>query len=430
MTVGGCFSGIAASSSSFKYGYFDRTVNWIELLLPDGKITRASRQRNSELLNGMVGTMGTIGVVTLLQVKLVPAARFVELTYVPVTSMSGAVHTMHSCVHDSENDFVEGLIFGEKAHTFGVVAIGRFSAFKTDRLYRFTRAGDPWFYHHVLEAGARATVCVPMMDYLFRYDRGSFCTGKLCFGRIPFNRCTRWLTDYAMRSVQMAKLVQSLDWSEHLFLQDLAVPMDSATEMLQHLRRVRLYPLFLCPVRNWPQGNCSKLHNHLHPASPHDGVPLPSTELTSNLTVMRPFPDPSTQLSLIIGVRASTPTTLHDYALFKQHNRKLEHLVKSLGDTKFLHGRHLYSEEEFWEIYPRLEYETLRIKYNAQYLPSVFEKTRTKGKGGNKGKMKPKVGGFWRNVLGWSSVVGMEGRTAESRGGKLRVHHDGAEKMD
>lgn len=43
ITAGGGFSGSAGESSSFKYGYFDQTVNWVEIVLANGEIVRASK---------------------------------------------------------------------------------------------------------------------------------------------------------------------------------------------------------------------------------------------------------------------------------------------------------------------------------------------------------------------------------------------------
>ncbi|KAI7199428.1 hypothetical protein KC352_g19966, partial [Hortaea werneckii] len=42
ITVGGGFSGTAGESSGFKYGFFEDTVNWVEIVLGDGEIVRAS----------------------------------------------------------------------------------------------------------------------------------------------------------------------------------------------------------------------------------------------------------------------------------------------------------------------------------------------------------------------------------------------------
>ena len=68
-TVGGTFAGTAGSSASFRYGFFDQAVAWVEVVLLDGRITRTSRTRNAEALEGMVGSLGTVGVVTLVRVR-------------------------------------------------------------------------------------------------------------------------------------------------------------------------------------------------------------------------------------------------------------------------------------------------------------------------------------------------------------------------
>lgn len=43
ITAGGGFFGSAGGSSSFEYGYFDQTVNWVEIVLANGEIVRASK---------------------------------------------------------------------------------------------------------------------------------------------------------------------------------------------------------------------------------------------------------------------------------------------------------------------------------------------------------------------------------------------------
>ncbi|KAF2466836.1 uncharacterized protein BDR25DRAFT_236204, partial [Lindgomyces ingoldianus] len=64
-TVGGSSTGTARGRSSFWYGFFDGAVAWLEVVLADGKITRASKQRNPDLLSSMLGVLGTIGITTL-----------------------------------------------------------------------------------------------------------------------------------------------------------------------------------------------------------------------------------------------------------------------------------------------------------------------------------------------------------------------------
>lgn len=256
-TVGGTFAGTAGGSSSFKYGFFDRSVTWLEIVLPDGKIARASRQRNPELLSGLVGTLGTIGIATLFQIKLVPAARYVELTYLPAESLIEALDTINRCSRDPENDFVEGLVYGEKDSSYAVIAVGKLAATQKHPKQSFSGARDAWFYQHVLDAGQK-TESVPILDYLFRYDRGSFCMGRFCFGRIPLNKWTRWIADGALHSRDLSQTVQSLHWSEHFIIQDLVIPLESTFDTLKYLERnLGVYPLRLCPIRQLAESNAS-----------------------------------------------------------------------------------------------------------------------------------------------------------------------------
>ncbi|TKA43972.1 hypothetical protein B0A49_13282 [Cryomyces minteri] len=181
ITVGGGFSGTAGESSSFRYGFFERTVIWIQIVLADGKIVKASKTNMPDLFHGAASSFGTLGVITLLELQLVEAAAYVELTYHPVQSVSEAVKKVEDLTADSTVDYLDGILYS-KDH--GVICAGR----KTNTLkggvhvQQFTRAADPWFYIHVQRSVAKdrgpITEAVPLVDYLFRYDRGGFWVGK------------------------------------------------------------------------------------------------------------------------------------------------------------------------------------------------------------------------------------------------------------
>jgi FAD/FMN-containing dehydrogenase len=371
-TVGGSFAGTAGGSSSFRYGFFDRAVNWLEVVLPDGKIATASRRRNSDLLSAMVGTLGTIGIATLFQIKLIPAAQHVELTYLAVQSITEALDTIDIYSQDPGTDFVEGLVYGKEASSFGVIVVGKLSSTKVQQKQTFGNAHNPWFYQHALEAGC-STECVPILDYLFRYDRGSFCLGQYCFGQIPLNKWTRWLANSAMHAGELNSTAHSLHWAEHFIIQDLVIPLESTNDILNYLERdFGVYPLQLCPIRHWNDEN----------------------------TIMRPNPKYATMF-IDVGVRGYTEDTIRDSAKFKEKNRDLEHVVHELGGMKLLYSMNYYTEDEFWGIYPRFEYETLRMKYNAQYLPSIYDKIKSS----EKPRKTPKVEGFWNHVFARTSVL-------------------------
>src|SRR5277367_2630336 len=83
ITVGGGFAGTSGESSSFKYGFFENTISWIEIVLANGEVTTASPTANPDLFEGAAGTFGTFGVITLLEVQLILAKPFVLLEYIP-----------------------------------------------------------------------------------------------------------------------------------------------------------------------------------------------------------------------------------------------------------------------------------------------------------------------------------------------------------
>ncbi|OBT59978.1 hypothetical protein VE03_10420, partial [Pseudogymnoascus sp. 23342-1-I1] len=61
ITVGGGFAGTSGESSSFRFGFFDRTINWIEIVLPNGEKVTASSTERSDLFYGAASSFGTLG---------------------------------------------------------------------------------------------------------------------------------------------------------------------------------------------------------------------------------------------------------------------------------------------------------------------------------------------------------------------------------
>jgi len=178
ITIGGAFSGTAAESSSFKYGYFDRAVNWVEIVLADGEIVKVSNTELLDLFSDIVGGFGTLGVTILFEIKLIPAARYIEATYIPVSNTVDAISTIRKCTDDVKYDFVDGIIFGPKHPVYGVIVVGHMTDTRTLKERRFNRAKDPWFYLHTLRSGS-CTESIPIVDYLFRYGSWSILDGTI-----------------------------------------------------------------------------------------------------------------------------------------------------------------------------------------------------------------------------------------------------------
>lgn len=117
ITVGGGFAGTSGESSSFRYGTFDCTISSVEVVLGNGEVVvaKAGDPESEDLLYGCAGGCGTLGIVTLLELQLIPAKPYVELTYWPVGSVSDAVVKLQEAENDLAVDFLDGILFAQNS---------------------------------------------------------------------------------------------------------------------------------------------------------------------------------------------------------------------------------------------------------------------------------------------------------------------------
>ncbi|KAF2501432.1 FAD binding domain protein [Lophium mytilinum] len=363
ITVGGGFAGSSGESSSFKYGMFDCTINSIEIVLANGDIVTASASdpETRDLFFGAAQTCGTLGVVTLLEVQLMESKPLVELTYLLSRSMPDALAKLKDAAVDSSVDYIDGIVYAPDSI---VIMVGRLASSQPSgtNLQSFQGARDPWFYLHARDMLAEATLrptksvseYIPIADYLFRYDRGAFWGGAVAFEYFlaPFNRITRYLLDYFMRTRVMIHALHRSGLARQTIVQDLAVPYSSAEAFVDYLNQtLGIYPLWLCPVRDAAGArNSPGVRTFARGKDPHpDGMVLN------------------------VGVWGMGPSEVHS---FIKLNREIEQKVRDLNGLKCLYAHAYYTESEFWEIYDEKSYTALREKYHATSLPSIFDKVK------------------------------------------------------
>ena len=358
ITVGGGFSGTSGESSSFRHGAFDSTINEIEIVLVNGDIMKASKTERQDLFWGAASAFGTLGIVTLLEVQLRDAKNYVQLTYQLSPSIVKTSAILQEECAKETNDYVDAITFSLDST---VICTGRLVDSIPDQTQprRFLRSRDPWFYIHVQRVQKRlkknsATITdfVPLLDYLFRYDRGGFWTGRYAYRYFitPFNRITRFLLDPFMHTRVMYRALHQSGLADFYMVQDVGVPYDKAEEFTLWLEeQLEIYPLWLCPLRL-----CRDLPNS------HHGL-------------HSEFADSSVQDLLNFGVWG--PISFNRREAVRQ-NRALELKVHQLGGKKWLYAHAYYTEDEFWNNYDRKSYDALRWKYSASYLPSVYDKVK------------------------------------------------------
>ena len=325
-------------------------------MLANGEVVTASDQERPDLLAGAAGSCGTLGVITMLEIRLIEAAKFVEVTYLPAKRIGDAIQKIKEETTSASIDYLDGIIYSP---TLTVVMTGRMidTCPAHTRIQRFTRASDPWFYQHARDLMARhhgpVTEAVPLVDYLFRYDRGAFWGGQHAFNYFmaPFNRLTRWTLDSFMRTRVMYHAFHESGLGQQTIVQDLALPFSTAHTFIDYINaEFKFFPLWLCPVRPCRQG----------PQGPHR-----SFSMGKDIS-----PD---DILLNVGVWGMGPK---DYDLFVGVNRKMEQKLRDLSGLKCLYAHAYYTEEEFWDIYDLGSYQALRAKYHAESLPTVYDKIK------------------------------------------------------
>ncbi|KAK4960747.1 hypothetical protein LTR66_012900 [Elasticomyces elasticus] len=356
ITVGGGFAGTAGESSSFRHGFFDNTINSIEIVLADGEIVHASQDERRDLFRGAAGSFGSLGVVTLLEITLIEANPYVELTYSIVGGAAESVCKIEELTKATDVDYIEGILFGVDQ---GVIISGRLVEHVADGLQcqRYSRAIDPWFYTRTEEILKRGQTgfreSVPIRDYLFRYDRGAFWAGAFAFKYFmtPLNSITRWALDRYMHTSVMYHALHKSGLARQYIVQDIGFPYSKIAEFVKFLDHTcGFYPLWLCPLRI--VGEVA-----LHPQFPMD------------------VEKEGTKEGMMLNVGIWGPGS-SEYDRFVAVNRDIGRKTCELSGVKCLYAQAYYTEDEFWSIYDREWYNALREKYSATSLPSVFEKVR------------------------------------------------------
>jgi len=346
ITIGGGIQGAAAESGSFKWGCFSQTFNWFEMVLTNGEVLKSSNENNEDLFYGTAGSYGSLGIITAAEIKLVPACKYVKLSYIPVDSFNAAKDIIEDCA--SKNyDYIDGIMYSQNS---GVVMVGTLSDVITGQKQRFSRSYDPWFYLHaekICQKDERFTETIPIIDYLFRYDRGAFWVGKYAFDlfHVSFDPFTRWMLNPILHTRKLYQALQDSGASQRHLVQDMAVPVVKTVEFMQYIdKTLNIYPLWLCPMK-------------------------PDTKSTLQPNCI------DTSLAMNVGIWG---TEIESYEEFVNLNRSLEKVLKQLGGKKCFYAQSFYTEKEFWDIYDKPKYHELRLKYHAESLPSVFEKTKVK----------------------------------------------------
>jgi len=376
LTVGGMIAGTGVESSSHHSGLFQEFCLELEVVLASGAVVRCSRNERQDLFESFFWSYGTLGMLVLAKLRIIPSAPYIRLCYHTFDTEGSFIDfwraesekglkfaeagddvNLDSAGEDRCARFVEGLIFSKDR---GVVMVGDFahSVGKDGTLYEHGKWYQPYFYKHADDAFSRSkpggtpiVEYIPLRDYYYRHSRSVFWDIE---NIVPLgdNALFRWGFGWMLPpSVSFLKVtqpsgLQDFHDSKHV-VQDMLVPASTIAESLGVFRRhFDIYPLWVCPMYLRPGRGIV----HAKGDSPVLYVDLGA-----------------------YGVPGAVKRG-EDYDIV-EHIRKVEEYVTSVDGFEMPYAVSYMTRKEFGKMFDRALYDDLRKKLGAlEAFPDIYEK--------------------------------------------------------
>lgn len=338
ITAGGAVAGCSVESMSFRYGGFHDSCTEYEIVTGEGEVLTCSREHEPLAFDMIHGSYGTLGVLTRLTFKLVPAKPFVRMEYRTLRSPQEFQAELTARCAEGDFDFVDGIVHGPDRC---VACLGRFVD-HAPYLSSYRRGGV--FYKSTRE---KAEDFLTAEDYFFRYDADC-------------HWLTRTIPPLEWRPVRMLLgpvflgSTNLIRWSKRLdrvlaikkrpdVVCDVFVPGPRLQDFFGwYQREFDFWPLWVVPYR-----------------------------------MDRPYAWMAPDRRAALG-----GTLAFDCAVYGKPNsgdvdlsKLLEEETDRLGGVKTLIGRNHYTRERFWQIYDGDAYAQAKKRLDPKgVFPGLYEK--------------------------------------------------------
>ncbi len=333
ITVGGAVSGCSLESMSFRYGGFHDTCLEYEVITTDGAVLRCTPDNEHQLVFQMMhGSFGTLGILSKLKFRLVPAKPYVKMTYATYKTLAEYSAAIRRHATERDVDFMDGIIHAPDKY---VLCLGNFVD-KAPYTHRYD-----WVRVYWQSTGKRKEDYLRTADYFFRYDRGvtnvhpkSFI-GRLLFGKL-------------MTSARLLRLAEILNpflsADRPTVTVDLFLPVSKLDAFMRWYRRaIDYFPLWCVPYR--------RMRHYEWIANDYfDGV--------------------NDTLFLDIAIYGLEQPRGRNYY------KEIEDALLDVKGIKTLISHNFYDEKTFWKIWNKPNYDAVKkITDRKNLLRDLYTKT-------------------------------------------------------
>lgn len=352
ITVGGAIAGLAAESSSFKFGIVHETITEMEVLLSHGEVvTCTPDNEHKDLYYALPGSYGTLGYVLKAKIRLIPAKPYVKITRLKFANSKDYFAKIAELItaESHQIDYLDGTCLRDHLY----LTLGNFtehapylSNYKYMNIYYQSISNKTEDY-------------LTTADYIWRWDPDWFWCSKYFlmenkFFRFLFGKWMLKSTVYwkIMRFINVHEVIRKFtNWispQTETIIQDLQIPIEKANEFYDFFKNeLKIDPIFICPIKSNPTMNQFLF-----------------SQIKKDLIYIN------------FGAYGNFLPSNQPAGYF---NRLIEKQATNCQGYKCLYSNVFYTEQEFWNIFDKRTYASLKQKYDPnQLLTDIYVKCSEK----------------------------------------------------
>jgi FAD/FMN-containing dehydrogenase len=319
ITIGGAVAGCSIESMSYKYGGFHDTCVEYEVITAKGDVINCTPDNGHNLLFQMLhGTFGTLGIISKLKFRLIPAKEFVRVTYKKYNNFNAYKSAIWQHYLQKGVDFMDGIIHSPKEYVLSTADFIEKAP--------YTHKYD-WMRVYYKSTKVLKEDYLKTSDYFFRYDKGvTNITPKSFLGRLFFGKFLG-----SSEILRIAEKLHRIIPSDKIPITiDVFIPFSQTGNFLDwYQKEINFFPLWCVPykrVRDYEWINPNFLYKI------------------------------KDELFLDIAI----------YGMKKDRNKNyykiLEDELMNIGGFKTLISNNYYSESDFYEIFNKENYNIIKSK--------------------------------------------------------------------
>jgi FAD/FMN-containing dehydrogenase len=317
VTVGGAVAGCSIESMSFRHGGFHDSCLEYEVITGDGRVLICRPDGDNSLIFQMLhGTFGTLGIISKVKFRLVPAKPFVKVQYEKYSTLPDYLAAIQRHYKNKDIEFMDGIIHSPDLY---VLSAGNFVDSAP-----YTNNYD-WMKIYYQSTAERDEDYLKTADYFFRYDKGVTNVH-------PKSKIARFFLGKFVGSSEILRLAEKIHWllpaERPPVTVDIFLPFSKVEEFMGwYEREMGHFPLWCVPY---------------HRLRDYEWV---------SPRLFQKSPD-SLYIDLAIYSMPQRGQT--------NYYRLLEEKLLEIGGIKTLISHNYYTEEEFWSAWNKENYDKVK----------------------------------------------------------------------